>query len=796
MSRPLIASEDTLTETEQELIDGVARGAKVDLGGRSVRGRVLRAVLTGRGDQALPTNGVRLSNGIVQDGLDLEGLDVPVTLLLSNITVEANDKGALILRDARIKRLGLQDCKLAGALVMDRAQIDNGMLIAGGAIDGILKARGTQVSGALAIEGAKFGDERDALMANGLVLSGPLILRRARLNGSVQLARSQLGAGIYAENAVVETPAGRPSMDLESARIDGDILAENARMSGTLCIAHARISGRVDAELLKIATQGTAIDAQGSTIDQGLMLERANIRGMIDLSGAKIGKGFHAEGIEVDGGTTAISANGVTLDGNWDMARGKLVGALNLPGADIRGQFRLTEARLFGADLAIRADGARIRGGCYMSRSMVFGLLRFPACQIGNQFRLSGASLKVEAGAALMVNGTQFGRDVELNDGLQAIGALVLDQVRIPGALDFSNSRIKSAALARDGRPVPGGKEAAKGAELEWDQDSISLADAEVKRLVMPSTGDTRPRGVVDLSRTRAAAYQDFASTWPPGPDLRGRDSDGNDIDHLVLDGFHYDHLNNPSGLSAGEGSHRHADDRVGEQRLTWLEGQRSCDIRNHFKPQPWVQLENRLRQQGYDEDSRQISIVRRRLERSSHGTSPFYRWQGWFLDLFALYGFNPWRTVLWMMAFIALFAAFWAWAGGQCEKPGCRDESVFVMTNRDAYNADRFDEVYPDFNPLAYSFDVFVPFVSFGYADHWRPNLSWRTIADIPQPVTFAPVEEKSLGESGESRVGMPTFRLTFGGILYAFVILETIIGIVLTSLLITGFTGLLRGD
>ena len=119
-------------------------------------------------------------------------------------------------------------------------------------------------------------------------------------------------------------------------------------------------------------------------------------------------------------------------------------------------------------------------------------------------------------------------------------------------------------------------------------------------------------------------------------------------------------------------------------------------------------------------------------------------RWQGGFLDMFALYGFNPRRSVAWMVAFIALFVTFWAWAGGQCTRSGCRDETVFVMTNRDAYTPDEFTTVYPDFNQLAYSFDVFVPFVSFGYADHWRPNMAWAPIAEIPQPITFAPVEDK----------------------------------------------------
>lgn len=792
MSKPFMNAAEDLSPAEEALLSAAARGENTDLAGSRVRGAVVRALVNGsQPDWPVAVSGVRISNGVITGSLDLEGCSVGVPLLLTNIRIEAEARGAVIIRDGRLKRLALQRCHLNGAFVADRTQVENGVLLAGGQVEGELSWRGAQVGGALTIEGVLLGNGREAILANGLRLSGPLILRRANLKGDVQLARSELCSGIYAELLTLE--GHTRGFDIESARIDGDFLASEARISGRLRMSHARLGGRFDGRGLTVTAKDTAIDASSININQGLNLVDGRIKGSIELTGADIGKGFIAEGIEVEGGTTAISAGGITVAGNWDMARAKLVGAINFPGATINGQLRMTEARLFGAELAIRGDGAHIRGGCYMSRSIVFGLIRFPACEIGNQFRLRGASLKVESGAALMVNGSRFGRDVELNDGLQTIGALVLDQVKIPGVLDFSGSHIKSAALARDGRPAPQVGDKWDGL-ADWDEAAISLADADVKRLCMPSVPDQRPRGIVDFSRARAASYHDFADTWPLGPGDRGRSSDDRDIDHLVLDGFVYEHLNNPAGSREVSGKrHNRANDRVGEQRLLWLEGQQSQDIHEHFKPQPWVQLESRLVQQGFDEDSRKIAIARMRRERNSHSTRTLHRWQGGFLDLFALYGFNPWRTVLWMVVFVTVFAGLWAWAGGQCERAGCRDEKVFVMTNRDAYSQEEFDTVYPDFNPLAYSFDVFVPFVSFGYADHWRPNLSWQPIMDIPQPITFAPVEDKPGGTTGDA---VPTISITLGGIIYICMILETIFGIVLTSLLITGFTGLLRGD
>lgn len=791
MSRPFVSVGEDLTPAEEVLLACAAKGEAADLGGAKLRGSVLRALVNGsKPDWPIVASGVRLTNAVITGGLDLEGCTVGAPLLLSSVRLEADGRGALIVRDSRLRRMRLQKCHLEGALLADRVQVENGILIAGSQIGGPLSARGAQSDGALVVEGCSLGDGREAILANGLRLSGPLILRRSRIKGDVQLARSELGSGIYADQ--MECEGHRGGFDLESARVGGDFLATEARIAGGLRLAHARLGGRFEGRGLHVSSKETAIEASSVNIGQGINLTDARIKGGVILGGAEIGKGFIAEGLEVEGGMTAIAAGGISVLGNWDMARAKLVGAISFPGAHIRGQLRLTEARLFGAELAIRGDGAYIRGGCYMSRSIVFGLIRFPACEIGNQFRLRGASLKVESGAALMVNGSRFGRDVELSGGLQAIGALVLDQVKIPGVLDFSGSHIKSAALARDGRPAPADSDKVD-VLTDWDEAAISLADADVKRLCMPAVSDQRPRGIVDFSRARAASYQDYADSWPPGTDQRGRSIDGRDIDHLVLDGFLYDHLNNPSGTKEG-GGHRHnkADDRVGERRLVWLESQQSCDIRDHFKPQPWVQLENRLVQQGYDEDSRQIGIARMRRERDSHATRTLHRWQGSFLDLFALYGFNPWRTVAWMAVFVVVFAGLWAWAAGQCEQAGCRDETVFAMTNRDAYSQDRFEAVYPEFNPLAYSFDVFVPFVSFGYADHWRPNLSWRPIMDLPQPITFAPVENKPGDDTGS----VPTISITLGGLIYVCVIMESIIGIVLTSLLVTGFTGLLRGD
>jgi hypothetical protein len=88
----------------------------------------------------------------------------------------------------------------------------------------------------------------------------------------------------------------------------------------------------------------------------------------------------------------------------------------------------------------------------------------------------------------------------------------------------------------------------------------------------------------------------------------------------------------------------------------------------------------------------------------------------------------------------------------------------------------------YPAFAPLAYSFDVFVPFVNFGYKEHWRPRETYLPLAELPLP---------SLPWTNHR-----TLTLTLGSAYYALYVLEMLIGLILTSLAVTGFTGLLKGD
>ena len=773
---------DALTDAENSMVNAVAAGRVADLGGETVRAAVVRSFAFDAAYRAIVTSaGVRLRNGTIEGRLDLEGADFDAPMVLTRIFMSAEGQnGSLLLRDGRFRRLVANDCAFAAGIVADRARFDNGIMIGGGRIAGAILVRGSQIGSAMSIEGTLLGDGQTALLTAGAEIDGPLILRRARCFGEVRLQRARLRSGLRADDLTVSGDGAL--LHCDSARMDGDVQLTGARIEGPVRFENVHIGGGLDACRMTVVAASEGIQANGLVIAQSLDLSGAKITGLLALEGAEIGKGLRAEATEIDGGETAIAADVIRIGGNWEMPQARLVGQIRCPGARVHGQFRCTGIKLYGSDLAIRADGARIDGGCYFSRSLIVGTVRFPAAEIGNQFRFRGATLKSETGPALLANGATLKRDAELNDGFETIGGVWFDQTRIHGTLDLRASKIKSVFAAIP-PAVPQISDVAASASPYTT--AVSLIDTEIDRIEMPSHRAERPRGIVDLSRAKVGAYVDWAEAWPPAS--RG---ERNDVpDHLILDGFTYEHLENPAGRAPGSSHRRH--DRAGDSRLQWLLAQRRDDVGERFKPQAWVYLSRQLAAQGLDRDARQIIIERRRRERRSRWSTRIGRAESLFLDWFALYGFNPWRSVMWMAAVIGLFAGVWAWAATECRTTGCFDERVFVTSKRDAFSAEKFTDRYPPFHALAYSFDVFVPFVSFGYEDHWRPNMRYGPIATMTLPNVPAFVG----GETNREKI-FADVTLTTGSILYVLVILQKLLGLVLTSVAVTGFTGLLRQD
>jgi hypothetical protein len=110
-------------------------------------------------------------------------------------------------------------------------------------------------------------------------------------------------------------------------------------------------------------------------------------------------------------------------------------------------------------------------------------------------------------------------------------------------------------------------------------------------------------------------------------------------------------------------------------------------------------------------------------------------------------------------------------------------DREIVIPAKAEAYQADKKAKqetaFYPDFNRWLYSLDTFVPIINFGQKDYWAP-----------------PVACKKPGQPGLIRGGSIRLCLREIQVLYLYRWLHIIVGWVLITLVVTGFTGLVRKE
>jgi hypothetical protein len=191
---------------------------------------------------------------------------------------------------------------------------------------------------------------------------------------------------------------------------------------------------------------------------------------------------------------------------------------------------------------------------------------------IGGQLVCRGGVFSNPEGNALHADDAQVGRSAFLNDGFQAEGTVRLLGASIGGDLYCTGGTFhhpSGNALHADGFQVGGG---------------VYLDDG------------FRAEGVVRLAGGRVGWLLDEEASWPAPGNLR-------------LNGFVY------TAIAAGPTD--------AKARLAWLARQ---PLRP-FRPQPYVQLANVLRESGHEADAKRVLIAKERARRKYGGLGWAARW-------------------------------------------------------------------------------------------------------------------------------------------------------------------------
>jgi hypothetical protein len=194
----------------------------------------------------------------------------------------------------------------------------------------------------------------------------------------------------------------------------------------------------------------------------------AHLRGQLSCTDATIrndtGPALLADGLQVD--------QGVFLRGGFEAVGAGELGAVRLPGAHL-GQLSCTDATMRNnAGPALLADRLQVDQSVFLSGGFEAvgageaGAVRLPGAHLGSQLACTDATMRNDTGPALLADGLQVDQGVFLRDGFEAVGAgsdvtLDLSHVRVGGELEFAPARLEHTAnpqarLALDGLTYAG----------------------------------------------------------------------------------------------------------------------------------------------------------------------------------------------------------------------------------------------------------------------------------------------------------------------------------------------------
>ena len=144
----------------------------------------------------------------------------------------------------------------------------------------------------------------------------------------------------------------------------------------------------------------------------------------------------------------------------------------------------------------------------------------------------------------------------------------------------------------------------------------------------------------------------------------------------------------------------------MGDQGLTedtWPELLRFVN-ESAYSPQAYQALSQFLTDKGHPDWAAQVNLEQKRRERNEILTPLSGPWLwSWFLDIFSGYGYLPALAFIWSGLVILIGA--------------------FVFRRREYMLPVEQDDAQLEYNPVWYSFSLFLPYIDLGIASKWEPN-------------------------------------------------------------------------
>jgi len=572
--------------------------------------------------------------------------------------------------------IDLVECEVQGALVLTQART-RGLRLDNCKIEG-LKADGCVIDG-------------DLQLTNGFQTKRAVLLRNASIAGDMNCA----GASFMSQE--------RFALLADGLRVKGDLgLCGAFRATGEIRFIGATVGGDLVCSTATLHNPGgIAFMADRSIIGgAAIFTEDFKASGEVRLMGARVArdlifekaslsnpnaKALNAEHIDV-GGSFRLR-NGFHAEGEVSLLRSVISKSFDCSG----GLFRKNDAdesATAANGIAISADGI-VAHDIYLALGFeAHGLVKLMGARISGDLACVDGAFNNPGRIALaadgaLIDGSVFLRKAKIRGEVRLVGA------KIGSSLECDAASIKNPqgmALNGQGAQIGGNALFRSGFRAEG---IVSLHKASVRRYLLWQEIRNPSEASLDLREASVSIFGDAAASWPGEGKLR-------------LRGFKYEELSGDAPLSARE-------------RVKWVKLQ----PRSERQPQTYEMLARSLRESGDYHGADKLLIEKNNEILKSDGLRWFSKAGFCFRRIFNGYGYRPSRVFLWALLLLAvsslLFAA--AWHKGfyvlNVEHSGA---SIALDTHRLAD---------PNFRPVMYAVDSFIPFVDLGQIESWTVDLN-----------------------------------------------------------------------
>ena len=428
--------------------------------------------------------------------------------------------------------------------------------------------------------------------------------------------------------------------------------------------------------------RGTIIELHGAWVSGDLNLIHADIPYALALNHCHFAASVimsHAEctALYLNGSylVNGLSADGLTTKGEVFLCNNFFAeNEVRLVGANIGGQLNCRNGKFHNRDgYALLADKITTKTGVFLDNGFLArGNVRFTGASIGGNFDCSGGVfINTKEGHALYAGGMETSDSMYLKDGFVAVGSVCLTGAQIGFDLGCIGAYFDDGLMG----------------------ESMKIGNMFGWREVFG-------KGIVNLARAQANGVS---------IDMKSKK-----MFRFFLRDFTYGQFFDTENL---------------QSRIGWLDNWPK--EKYEFTPQPYEQAAKVLFEMGHNSDAQKI------LLKKEQETTKYRKWEWWQKSLrwcwekLAGYGYRPALTFC-ISFFVVLIGTgiFWlADCAGRIvpHQPAALANVKYqygrIPSETPAETVARKLSGYPEFNPILFSLDIFVPLFNLHQEPFWYPS-------------------------------------------------------------------------